>query len=212
MTPKKPAKRPPLTFERIVSAAAELIDREGPDAISARRLAAELGCEAMSLYHHVSTMQEVLDGVVDQMLAGLPRVDAALSPRARLAAIARDFLELARQRPHTFRVIGTRRWRIPAELTFQSTLVDALIESGLPSRRALCAARVLLVYLNGAGLAIAGWTLDRGPPALGAAPAALKQLMERSDSASIAKDMQWGTEALLNALVPGADALQAKSR
>ena len=107
-------------------------------------------------------------------------------------------------------MIGTRRWRTPAELTFQSNLIDALIESGLTSRRALCAARVLLVCLNGAGLAIAGWTLGREPPA--PHPLWFKQLMETSDLASIAKDMQWGTEALLNALVPPSDSLRVKSR
>jgi AcrR family transcriptional regulator len=63
------AARPtPLTRETIFSAALALIDAEGADALSMRRLARELGVEAMSLYHHVPNKQALIDGVVDLAL------------------------------------------------------------------------------------------------------------------------------------------------
>ena len=48
-----PADRPPLTRERIVVTAIELVDDEGIEALSMRKLGARLGVEAMSLYNPV---------------------------------------------------------------------------------------------------------------------------------------------------------------
>jgi TetR/AcrR family transcriptional regulator, tetracycline repressor protein len=58
----------PLTRDEIFSAALTIIDAEGLDALSMRRLARDLGVEAMSLYHHVPNKSAVLDGVVDLAL------------------------------------------------------------------------------------------------------------------------------------------------
>ena len=114
MTKDTSRRRAPLSRSRIVAAAAALLDREGPSALSARRLAAELGCEAMSLYHHVPNMGELLEAVIDDALAGivLPPVETASSRRS-LATLARDYLALARSRPQVVLVLGTQRWRSP---------------------------------------------------------------------------------------------------
>ena len=60
-----PAKRAPLTRERVLHAAVQLADREGIEAVSMRRLGQELGVEAMSLYNHVANKDDLLDGMVD---------------------------------------------------------------------------------------------------------------------------------------------------
>jgi AcrR family transcriptional regulator len=192
-----------LSRERIVAAAAALVDREGADAVSARRLAAELGCEAMSLYHHVPSMRELLDEVVDQALAelALPPV-AAPDPAQRLAEMTRGYLALARARPHAFRVISTRRFRTAAEIAFQSRMIELLMAAGLRSRAALRAARLLLVYLNGAGLASAAWELEAGRISLESAPSSMQQLGKFSNAGEVARDLDWGLEALLRTLVP----------
>jgi AcrR family transcriptional regulator len=57
--------RTPLSKERVLRAAVELADREGIDALSMRRLAKELGVEAMSLYNHVANKDEILVGIVE---------------------------------------------------------------------------------------------------------------------------------------------------
>jgi len=57
--------REPLTRERILRAAVELADANGIGALSMRRLAQELGVEAMSLYHHVRNKDDLLDGIVE---------------------------------------------------------------------------------------------------------------------------------------------------
>ena len=57
--------RTPLSKERVLHAAIELADAEGIDALSMRRLAKELGVEAMSLYNHVANKDEILAGILD---------------------------------------------------------------------------------------------------------------------------------------------------
>ncbi len=62
-------KRRPLTKERVLAAAVALADDHGIEALSMRRLAKELGVEAMSLYNHVANKDEILDGIVDVITA-----------------------------------------------------------------------------------------------------------------------------------------------
>jgi len=58
----------PLTKPEIFSAALAIVDAEGIDALTMRRLARDLGVEAMSLYHHVPNKEALLDGVVELAL------------------------------------------------------------------------------------------------------------------------------------------------
>ncbi len=70
--------RIPLTRERVLLAAVALADREGIAALTMRRLAAEVGYEVMSLYHHVANKGDLLDGMVELVAAeiNVPEPDA----------------------------------------------------------------------------------------------------------------------------------------
>ena len=57
--------REPVSRERALAAAVTIADAEGIGALTMRRLAQELGVEAMSLYHHVANKDDVLDGITD---------------------------------------------------------------------------------------------------------------------------------------------------
>jgi AcrR family transcriptional regulator len=63
------ATRPPLSRARILDTALAMIDRDGLDALSMRRLAAELDVSAMSLYHHVPNKEALLMGVTERLFA-----------------------------------------------------------------------------------------------------------------------------------------------
>lgn len=60
--------RAPLTRDRVIAAASDLADAEGLPAVTMRRLAAELGVEAMSLYHHVPNKEALLDAMAQAVL------------------------------------------------------------------------------------------------------------------------------------------------
>lgn len=62
-------RKPLLSRDRIVEAAGALVDAEGLDAVSTRRLAAELGVSGPSLYNHFRNKDEILDAVADSVSA-----------------------------------------------------------------------------------------------------------------------------------------------
>ena len=164
-TPKKQRRRSEprrLSTERISAAAFALVDSEGLAALSARRLAATLGCEAMSLYHHVESMEAVLDLVVDEGLAQIQTPIA--SSRAGLMQQSRRYLEFAEQHPHVFALVATRRWKSPRALTLAEAFIQRMLALGLSRQAALRRARILGAYLNGAGLALAAWHRAPGDP------------------------------------------------
>src|SRR3954470_7539302 len=101
--------RPPLTRDRILRAALTLIDRDGLDALSMRRLGAELGVEGMALYRHVGNKERLLDGVVELLLEDVD-VDVEPEPAATWTdswiAIARSYRRLARAHPGAFRLLA----------------------------------------------------------------------------------------------------------
>ena len=61
--------RLPLSRDRILGRAVQIADAEGVEALTMRRLADELGFEAMSLYRHVKNKDDVLGGMLDLVLA-----------------------------------------------------------------------------------------------------------------------------------------------
>src|SRR5215831_17191398 len=67
-----PERRAQLTREQVVTTAIELADRDGIESISMRRLAQELGVEAMSLYTHVRNKDDLLGGMVDAVIGVIP--------------------------------------------------------------------------------------------------------------------------------------------
>jgi AcrR family transcriptional regulator len=95
MAKQTDAPRTPLSKERVLRAALELADAEGIEALSMRRLAKELGVEAMSLYNHVANKNEILGGIID-LVAGefdLPADESDWKTAMRRNAISsRDVL------------------------------------------------------------------------------------------------------------------------
>ena len=62
------AARVPLSRERVLAAAIELADRSGIESLTMRKLAQELGVEAMSLYYHVANKDEILTAIADMVV------------------------------------------------------------------------------------------------------------------------------------------------
>lgn len=96
--------RPPLTRVRIAHAALALIDERGLDQLSMRKLGAELGVEAMSLYNHVANKDDLLDAIVDTLYERV--IDAYGAPtggwRERAEHMAQSYVSVAAAHPHAF--------------------------------------------------------------------------------------------------------------
>ena len=80
--------REKLTRDRIVDAALAVMDAEGLDAVSMRRVAREVGVDAMSLYHHVRDKDALLQAVCDRVMAGFefPSDEGSWEDRCKAAA------------------------------------------------------------------------------------------------------------------------------
>jgi AcrR family transcriptional regulator len=74
------ATRKPLSRELVLATAVALVDSDGIQALTMRRLAADLGVEAMSLYYHLPAKEALLDGVVETVLAEIGAAVTGLEP------------------------------------------------------------------------------------------------------------------------------------
>ncbi|MEU4827298.1 TetR/AcrR family transcriptional regulator C-terminal domain-containing protein [Actinomadura sp. NPDC023710] len=130
--------RVPLSRRRVLRAAVRLADRDGLESLTMRRLAQEVGVEAMSLYHHVANKEAVLDGVVEVVLdeimtaveeteAPPPERDWRGALRARILA-ARDVLLRHRWAPQ---LLGTRSTMNPVVIAYYDQVVGLLRAGGL---------------------------------------------------------------------------------
>ncbi|MFJ8108340.1 TetR/AcrR family transcriptional regulator C-terminal domain-containing protein [Streptomyces sp. NPDC096132] len=113
-----------LTREKVIAAAVVMIDRDGPDAFSLRKLATELDIENMSLYNHVPNKEALLDGVAEAILARIDFPDLGDGTwQDRIRAHAAAFRAAAKQHPKTFPLVLTRPTQSPAALeAIRSTL------------------------------------------------------------------------------------------
>src|SRR5436309_8815103 len=91
--------RLPLSRDRILRAALELADEGGIDSISMRKLGQALGFEAMSLYNYVVNKDDVLDGMLDLVLAESESPSASGNWQAAIRGFAISIHESLRRHP-----------------------------------------------------------------------------------------------------------------
>jgi AcrR family transcriptional regulator len=123
-------RRAQLTRQQVVTAAIELADRAGIDSISMRRLAQELGIEAMSLYTHVRNKEDLLDGIADAVIGAIPADTGAAGWRTSLRQMALAARGVMLRHPWAPRAIETRAAPGPAALTYINTILGILREGG----------------------------------------------------------------------------------
>jgi AcrR family transcriptional regulator len=142
-------RRTPLSKERVLRAAIRLADEGGIESLSMRKLAKDVGVEAMSLYNHVANKDEILDGIVD-VVAGeieLP-IDAADWKTAvrRSAISARDVLLRHRWVSSLWM---SRQSGGPAQLRRADWMLKTLREAGLSKNLTYHAFHILEAYILG---------------------------------------------------------------
>ena len=144
-----------ITREVVLAAALEIIDHDGADALSMRRLARALGRDPMILYRHAPNKAALLDGVAETILARL-QVDSTDSDWAsQLRAVARRFRALALAHPHVVPLIVTRPLATPLGLRPPGTLrplediLALLTRAGFSGSDALHIYRALFGFLYG---------------------------------------------------------------
>lgn len=127
------ATRTPLTRERVLEAAVALADRDGLGALTMRRLAADLGVEAMSLYHHLPAKQALLDGVVECLLGEVTAAVAHEQAGNWRDHLRRQFLTARRvmlRHPWAPGLIASRTSVPPTVFAYYDGIVATLVNAG----------------------------------------------------------------------------------
>jgi AcrR family transcriptional regulator len=124
------APRVPLSKERVLRAAIDLADEQGIDALSMRKLGQTLGVEAMSLYNHAANKDEILDGIVDLVIAEIEVVPPETGWQAQLRAQILAARRVLLRHPWAARVLESRSDAGPAAMAYLETIVGILRGAG----------------------------------------------------------------------------------
>jgi len=136
--------------DRIVAAARGLIEAGGVEALSMRKLGAEVGVAPTAIYWHIGSREDLLNAVLDAMIADLPAIAArGSSPRARLASVARSIRDQVRSTTPT-QQLAAELGRT-AELSFpgQVALTREMQAAGVRGSDAAQAVRAVLFLVGG---------------------------------------------------------------
>jgi AcrR family transcriptional regulator len=136
-------RRPQLTRQQVVTAAIELADRDGVESISMRKLAQSLGVEAMSLYTHVRSKEDLLDAIADAVIGMTGVDDGAADWRTSLRRMALRARGVMLRHPWAPRVIETRAAPGPAALAYINAVLGTLREGGFSIAQAHTALHLL---------------------------------------------------------------------
>jgi AcrR family transcriptional regulator len=144
-----------ITREVVLAAALEIIDADGAEALSMRRLARALGRDPMILYRHAPNKAALLDGVAETVLAQLTVDPADPDWAAQLRTVARGYRALALAHPHVVPLLVTRPLATPLALRPRGTLrpledvLALLTRAGFSGPDALHIYRALFGFLHG---------------------------------------------------------------
>jgi AcrR family transcriptional regulator len=149
-------RRPALTRHEVLTTALRLIDADGVEALSMRRIGKALDRDPMRLYRFAAGKEELLDGVVELVLAEL-RIPAAgdVGWEEVLRRTARSFRDIALTHPHVVPLLVTRPLATPLALRPLGTLrplenlLELFVDAGFDARGALHAYRLYMGFLQG---------------------------------------------------------------
>ncbi len=142
--------RQPLTRERIVQAGLRIMDDEGLEAVSMRRIGRELGVEAMSLYNHVQDKEDILASICEAVMSEF-RVPNAEGWRDRARLAAREYRRLLLAHPTVITLMAERKrpFTKPESLRAYEYALDVFRTAGLSEADAVKAFHVFGGYILG---------------------------------------------------------------
>jgi AcrR family transcriptional regulator len=150
--------RPALNREYVLRTALALIDRDGVEALSMRRLGAEMGVDPMAIYHYLPSKAALLDGVVELLYSEMKplEIPAGESWTEGAAAAMRAFRATLRAHPRAVGIVGTHPAVTPGMLDLLDSSLGLLTSAGLGAAEALDLMNCVALYTIGQVLAEVG--------------------------------------------------------
>ena len=196
-----------MSRRRVLEAAVRFADREGLGSLTMRRLGAELGVEAMSLYNHVPNKGALLDGMVEVLLGEVEIPPRSKDWEERVRDGYRAFRRLAHEHPNVFPLLVERPPETMDGVWLVEEFLQTLREAGFGAEEALHAFRSLSSYTFGYAMAeIRGFALEPDGSRLGAralSPEEFPNLCElgvRLDRVDHDAEFEFGLDLLLSGL------------
>jgi AcrR family transcriptional regulator len=125
-----PEARIPLSRDRVLRAAVELADAGGLETLSMRRLAQQLGVEAMSLYHHVRNKQDLLGGMLDIVYSEIEPPSTEGEWRSAMRRSAISFHRVLLSHPWACSLFASVIDVSPLRLRYMNTVLGRLRSAG----------------------------------------------------------------------------------
>ncbi|CAN5380687.1 hypothetical protein BH23ACT3_BH23ACT3_09330 [soil metagenome] len=119
-----------LTVERIIAAALAVVDHEGLDTLTMRRLAEELSTASASLYRHVSSRDELLVAVVDHVIGEVVLPAGELDGRQKVEWLAAELRRVLIAHPNLLAALTASPLVEPNARRGSERALDGLLEAG----------------------------------------------------------------------------------
>ena len=148
----KSRRRTPLSRERVLRAAVALADERGTEELTMRKLAKELGVEAMSLYNHVANKGDLLDGMIDLVFGEIDPPSADGDWKAELRKRAVSTRDALRRHPWAVGEMEGRTSHGPANLRLHDAVLGCLRAAGFSVAMTVHAYSVQDAYIYGFAL------------------------------------------------------------
>ncbi|OKJ68637.1 TetR/AcrR family transcriptional regulator [Streptomyces sp. CB02460] len=147
---RTPGRPPRISREAIIGTARRIVEEEGVNRLTMRRLATEVGSTPMALYHHVRDKEELLVLLLDDYaVRALRRPEPPADPRERIVTAATAIHEALAACPWIVEVLTADDLMSKSALWFVEQIVDGLVEGGLTLDRAVHGYRAIWYYTAG---------------------------------------------------------------
>ncbi len=120
----------PLSRERVLQAALRMADEGGIESLSMRKLAQDLGVQAMSLYNHVANKDDIIDGIVDRVVSEIEVPDFSLDWKTAMRRRSTSAHEVLLRHPWATMPLVSRINVGPAMLGYINATLGCLFEAG----------------------------------------------------------------------------------
>lgn len=191
--------RPALTPAHIAATALALLDRDGLDAFSMRKLGAELGVDPMAVYHYFPHKAALFDAVVEAVYTEIDTT--AQAPEAwddAVAAHLHAMRSTMRRHPHALALLATRPVNTAPVLALIEVLAERLVRAGAPQSEVLAMVNCLATYTVGNLLADVGAPVG-GPEAPPPDPSTLDPSAIPTLASAMASGWQYDPDAVFDA-------------
>jgi AcrR family transcriptional regulator len=146
------AKRPKeqLSRDRIVTTALAIVDADGLDALTMRRLGRELGVDPMAVYYYVEDKNALLDALVEAVMSEIDvSCELPADAEERLVVAAKAYADVLLAHPHALPIVLARSPRTPAAMRPVEFMLSAFMDAGLEPQEAVVAMNTLAAAVRG---------------------------------------------------------------